>query len=255
MTWIDQAAANRDSWSRRCREHAKEWYRLDDFRAGGVTLDCLQLSEVGDVSGKTLLHLQCNAGLDTLSWARKGACVTGIDISPKAIEMAHQYSDESNVPARFVCSDVYEITDALQDRFDVVYSSQGVLCWLNDLMRWAETIALFLKPSGFVYVMEEHPFAATLDEQEARPSKDYPYFHTDEPDHKGGETYQWYWSLSDVVNALIHAGLRIDFLNEHPFTFYQRVSYMRTDDGCWWYVPGYRWPLMFTVKAPKGSSG
>ena len=255
MTWQDQAAANRDSWSRRCHEHTKQWYRLEEFQAGGITLDELQLSEVGDVSGRTLLHLQCNVGIDTLSWARRGARVTGVDISPQVIAAADQYSREFGVPARFVCCDIYDLKTTIDDRFDVVYSSQGVLCWLNDLTQWAETMALLLKPSGFVYLMEEHPFSVMLDEKEPRPSEKYPYFHAEVPDHEDGETYQWFWSLSDVVNALIRAGLRIDFLNEYPFIFWQRVPYMKTDDGHWWYVPGYHWPLMFTVKASKGVSG
>jgi SAM-dependent methyltransferase len=251
MSWADQSAANRDCWSRRCDKHAKEWYRLDDFEAGGVTLDDLQLSEVGDVAGKSLLHLQCNVGLDTLSWARKGAIVTGMDISGPVIEAARRRASQFGIPARFVCCDVYDLKTALAGQFDVVYTSQGVLCWLNDLNRWAETIAFFLKPSGFLYIMEEHPFSAVLDDNEPCLSRKYPYFHSDEPDHDEYDTYQWSWSLSDVVNALIRAGLRIEFLHERPFTFYQRFGYMKTNDGRWWHIPGCSWPLMFTLRAAK----
>jgi SAM-dependent methyltransferase len=140
----------------------------------------------------------------------------------------------------------------LTEKFDIVYTSQGVLCWLNDLNRWATVISHFLRPNGRFYIMEEHPFAVTLDEQEFRHRPDYPYFHDAEPDHQDGETYQWSWAIGDIVNSLVAAGLRVQFLNEYDYTFYQRVPYMTSKDGRWWSIPGYRLPLMFSLIATKG---
>lgn len=251
ISWREQSDANGKTWDHRCDSHLKEWYRLDAFRAGGLTLDDLQLSEVGDVSGKTLLHLQCNVGLDTLSWERQGARVMGVDISSRSIETARNLTCEFGMSAEFQCCDIYDLPDKLSQTFDIVYTSQGVLCWLNDLKKWAQVIAHHLNPGGFFYIMEEHPFSVTLDDQELRPHPYYPYFHIEEADHEDGTTFQWYWALSDVVNALIQAGLQIDFLNEHDKTFWQRVPYMESDDNRWWYVPGFKWPLMFTLKASK----
>ncbi len=244
-----RSAANRDSWNRRCETHVREWYRLEHFRRGGLTLDDIQLSEVGNVADQTLLHLQCNAGIDTLSWVRQGARATGVDFSLEAIRAATRFAEESEIAARFLCCDLYRLDQELQETFDIVYTSQGVLCWLDDLPTWGRVIAHFLKPDGFFYIMEEHPFSVILDRERPCLNPRSSYFHRDDPDHEDGETYQWSWSLSDIVNSLVNAGLRIEFLNEHPVTFYQRAPYMESEDGYWWQVPGRSWPLMFTLKA------
>ncbi len=256
--WEHQSAANRDRWDRYAQEHLRSWYRLGDFRNGQPTVDDIQLADLHDVGGKALLHLQCNAGLDTLSWARRGATVTGVDISSKAVEIAQRLAHETAIPARFLCSDIFDLPATLNGAFDIVYTSQGVLCWLNDLRRWGRLIARLLKPTGVFYIMEEHPFAATLDETEFKLRPDCPYLHIAAPDHEDGATYQWFWSLGDIVNSLIEAGLTIRFLREYDFTFYQRVPYMASDDGRWWRLPGYRLPLMFTLLAqmsPDGQGG
>ena len=234
-------------------EHFGIWYHIADFKKGQLTVDDVQLGDLSDVSGKALLHLQCNAGLDTLSWARRGAVVTGVDISPNAIEFAQRLASESDIPAQFLCSDIFDIPVTLNGTFDIVYTSQGVLCWLSDLHRWGRLIARLLKPAGIFYIMEEHPFAATLDDAEFRLRPDYPYLHVDTPDHEDGETYQWFWSIADVVNSLIEAGLTIKYLREYDYTFYQRVPYMESNDGRWWHIPGYRLPLMYTLMAQMTS--
>ena len=202
--------------------------------------------------GKRLLHLQCNAGIDTLSWARLGAAVTGVDIASRPLAVARQLSEELGIPATFIQSDIYEVPEVINNQFDIVYTSQGVLCWLSDLRKWAEVIALMLSPGGMFYIMEEHPYAVTLDEEAIRPTTREPYFHQKEGQYyEDEENYQWSHSLSDVVNSLIEAGLEIRFLNEHDRTFYQRLPYMAPLDNHWWTIPGYSLPLMFTLKAIK----
>jgi 2-polyprenyl-3-methyl-5-hydroxy-6-metoxy-1,4-benzoquinol methylase len=153
----DYTESNRVFWNARTAINAKR-YDIAGFKAGKSTLTALVREELGEVSGKSLLHLQCGVGLDTLSWARLGARVTGVDLSEDAIALAHSLTQETGLDARFVCTDIYELSQVLDDRFDIVFTWGGVLYWLSDLGRWAEIIAHFLKPGGVFYVQEIHPF-------------------------------------------------------------------------------------------------
>jgi len=122
------------------------------FRNGEVHLYPIEIEEVGDVRGKSLLHLQCHFGMDTMSWARLGADVTGLDFSDNAIETARQISAELEIPARFVCSNIYDAPNVLSEKFDIVFTSYGALCWLPDLKKWGEVVAHFVKPGGIFYI-------------------------------------------------------------------------------------------------------
>ncbi len=252
---MDANQANRGLWDRMTPDHQRTWYNIQAFKDGASSLDEVQLAQVGGVQGKRLLHLQCNVGIDTLSWAREGAAVTGVDFSPEAVDTARRLAAEVGIDARFICCDIYELVDQLEGEFDVVYTSQGVLCWLRDLPAWAAVITRYLKPGGFFYIMEEHPFAATLDNNSSEPRIAAPYFGTPEPRRfqaEGAEDwFEWQWSLADVVNSLIGAGLRIEFLNEYDHTFWQRLAFMEAHDDGWWTIPGHSLPLMFTLKATK----
>ncbi len=258
---------NKILWDELTDVHIKS-YGVDKFKQGKSTLDEIQLREVGDVKGKTLLHLQCHFGLDTLSWAREGAVVTGVDFVEKAIAYANKLKDETGLNARFICSNIYDLEKHLNEQFDIVYTSQGVLCWLRDLNKWAQIIAKFLKPGGIFYLMESHPVMHIFDDTIKGPLKiTQPYFHNDDPiiwdDHHPdysdqshlveNPSYEWQWSLSDIINSLINAGLRIEFLNEYNKEFcYALPDMVRREDG-WWYLPGYEknLPLMFTIRAKK----
>ncbi len=159
---------NRKNWDERVALHAaSRFYNVAGFLRGKSSLLPLELKEVGPVKDRRLLHLQCHFGLDTLSWARRGASVTGADFSPKAIESARALSDRAGVPADFVLSDVYSLGRAL-GKFDIVYASYGALCWIGDLKRWFRTAARFLKPGGFLYVADDHPFAGVFDDDGRR---------------------------------------------------------------------------------------
>ena len=142
--------ANRSLWEVWTRIHAAgEFYDLEAFKAGGVRIRPYEIEMIGDVSGHSLLHLQCHFGIDTLSWARLGARVTGADISPSAIELARSLAVELGFPeARFVESNLYDLPSALEGEFDVVYTSRGVLGWLPDIRAWAEVVAHFVAPGG-----------------------------------------------------------------------------------------------------------
>ncbi len=262
--------ANRKHWDEVVPIHvASEFYDVASFKAGESKLKPVELAEMSDVRGKTLLHLQCHFGLDTLSWARQGAVVTGADFSPTAIETARALAAEVALDARFVCSNIYDLPQNLEGRFDIVFTSYGVLCWLPDLPRWARVAAHFVKPGGTFYIAEFHPFASVFDDAPGVTDLHvrYPYFPSDEPlvfDGVGtytdgsvplvnGRTYEFQRPVSDVVTALIDAGLRIDHLHEFPFSTSQFLPFtepqpdgtvrLTKHDGCV--------PLLYSIKATK----
>ena len=217
---------NRALWDEITPVHLRS-YGVDRFLSGERWLPLKILEEVGPVKGLSLLHLQCHFGLDSLAWVRQGAHVTGVDFSPIAIEAARELSQKSGFPARFICSDIYELPQHLDGQFDIVFTSIGVLCWLKDLKTWAKIIANYLKPNGMFYIMDGHPLLYTFDE-EGRWQFELSYFHEDspyiwdddDPDYMDptyipkSPSYEWQWALSDIINALIDAGLQIEFLNE-----------------------------------------
>jgi SAM-dependent methyltransferase len=202
-------------------------YGVERFLAGERWLAETILEEVGAVNGRSLLHLQCHFGLDTLAWARQGAVVTGVDFSPAAIEAARELAARSGLPARFICSDIYDLPQKLDQKFDVVFTSIGVLCWLKDLDRWAQIVARYLKPGGVFYIMDGHPLLYTFDE-DGRWQFEVSYFHqddpyiwdTEDPDYMDptyipqNPSYEWQWAVSDIINAVLDAGLQLEFFHE-----------------------------------------
>jgi SAM-dependent methyltransferase len=210
-----------------------EFYGLEEFRRGGTKLRPYELEEVGDVRGKTLLHLQCHFGMDTLSWARAGAVVTGADFSERGIEVARSLSAELGIEAAFVHADLYDLPDVLEGHFDIVYASRGVLNWLPDLTRWGQVAAHFVKPGGVFYVTEAHPVLHVFDDELNEPylRLRYPYWTPIEPlafENVGSYAdrtqpvtvpmeYDWNHSLGEIVTAVADAGLRIEFLHEFDF--------------------------------------
>ncbi|MFE4358180.1 class I SAM-dependent methyltransferase [Kitasatospora sp. NPDC056800] len=234
-TTPDWRTANRANWDERVPVHAAgPFYDLPGFVAGRDTLQDYEPAEVGDVTGRALLHLQCHLGLDTLSWARRGAVVTGLDFSAPAVAAATDLAARIGAAdARFVTSDVYAAAEALDGRtYDIVYTGFGALCWLPDLTRWARTIASLITPGGFLYLAEYHPVADVLaddgrgfaeDYFERTPIVvDYPGTYAD-PDARldSTVTVQWQHGLGEVVTALADAGLRLDFLHEHAHAHFR----------------------------------
>ncbi|MDP8901455.1 MAG: class I SAM-dependent methyltransferase [Actinomycetota bacterium] len=258
---------NRASWDERVPIHVcGEFYDVAGFKAGKEHLRPFELEEMGDVSGKELLHLQCHFGKDTLGWARRGARVTGLDFSAPAIEAARGLAAEIGVEAEFVRSDVYEAREALGGRtFDVVYTGLGALNWLPDIERWAGVAAGLVRPGGSLYLAEFHPFADIFGDDDLTVEHDY--FHTEEPqiwDEPGtyadleaetehNVTYEWNHTLSDVVTALIDAGLVLQFLHEHDHTLFPRWPILEKTDLDTYRLPEGipRVPLMYSLKAHK----
>jgi SAM-dependent methyltransferase len=265
----DYLRSNRDLWDRMTPIHARsDFYDVEGFKAGRNTLLEIDRREVGDVSGRRLLHLQCHFGMDTLSWARLGARITGMDFSPRAIALAGALAAELEIPAEFYCCELTRFPRILRRMFDIVYTSGGVLPWLPDLGRWADAAARFVEPGGFFYVRDDHPFCAIFadDEDVDEPRVGYPYFHSDRPMRfvdQGtyadpaaditSESYEWFHSLSDVINALISSGLRIEYVHEFPFASYRSLPFLvRGGDGLWRYSHRPEsLPLSFSIRAVK----
>ena len=271
---------NRDMWDESVPIHvASDGYAVKEFLQGQTVLHDRDIEEMGDVSGQTLLHLQCHFGLDTLSWARLGATVTGLDYSQPAIDAARDLATQADInDATFVLSELYDAPQALPDQsFDIVYTGIGALCWLPDIKRWAEIVAGFLKPRGRLYLIEGHPALWASDD--TRTDTDLvlfaPYFETREPNRwedgtdyadptavmQNTVTYNWNHGLGEIVSALIDAGLSLDWLHEHKTAYWKAMTSMVSvqDANHWqvkdeWQLPqGQRdhLPLMYSLTATK----
>ena len=274
----DALRANRDLWDAWTGIHtASEFYDVPSFRDGRqpIRLAGYEREEIGPVAGKSLLHLQCHFGLDTLSWARLGANVTGADFSERAVESARALAAEIGVPATFVLSNLYDLPDALEGEFDIVYTSRGVLGWLPDVAGWARVAAHFVRPGGTFYVTEIHPTAQVFENDGVAPGElrlAYPYWSHAEPltfDVHGSYAdpdaatdptlveHGWDHSLGEIVTALIDAGLRIEFLHEFDFCEWKLDFLVEGDDGRWRLPDGTKGqlPLFFSIRATKPADG
>jgi SAM-dependent methyltransferase len=263
-------SSNRELWDEWADLHVgTDFYDVEGFRRGDIRIRDFEIREVGDVAGRDLLHLQCHFGLDTLSWARLGARVTGADFSARAIAQARQLAEEVGIEATFVHSDLYSLPGELDGDFDIVYTSRGVIPWLPDLRRWAEVIAHFLRPGGIFYIAEGHPVMWVFDDDDGQTELRvrYVYFEKPEPLRfpvvgsyadpsarvKKEVEYAWAHSLGDVVTSLAEAGLRIDFLHEHPFVEWP-VPFAEEREPGFWYLREEQdgeVPLSFSLKATK----
>ncbi len=264
----DYREMNRLNWNDRTAIHAKSaFYMVDEFIAGSRSLPDLDQAELGDVSGRTMLHLQCHFGQDSLSWARLGARVTGIDFSEEAIALAGRLNDRLGLDARFLCSDIYDASEALDGaQFDIVYTSYGVLCWLPDLTRWAALISASLKQGGTFYMVEFHPVTFMHEAVGGQLAIRYPYFDREARSYESRTTYtgdddelahpvsyQWQHTLGDIINALIGAGLTLEYVHEFPHTVYDMFPGLMVQDnqGLWRIREHDHMPLLFSVRARK----
>jgi SAM-dependent methyltransferase len=269
----DPIRDNEALWAAWTRINAEsEFYDLAGFRRGGVRLREDEIAAIGDVTGRSLLHLQCHFGIDTLSWARLGARVTGADFSEPAIALARRLATELGFPeARFVRSDLYELPEVLDGQFDVVYTSRGVLGWLPDIGRWARVVAHFVRPGGTFFINEIHPVAQALENDgvgrgELRLA--YPYWEHREPltfevhgsyadptaDAGDVVEHGWNHGLGEIVSALVDAGLRIESLVEHPYLDWAADFLVQRPGGPGWWLPpdaGGELPLMFSLRATR----
>lgn len=222
---------NRQSWNNKMDTHLKsEFYNLDGFLKGETSLNSIELNLLGNVKGKSILHLQCHFGQDTISLNRLGADVTGVDLSDKAIERAKKITKDTRANANFICCDVYDLPNHLDKQFDIVFTSYGTIGWLPDLDKWAKIVSKYLKPNGQFIFVEFHPVIWMFDNNFEK--IEYNYLNSgaiveseigtyaDKSADINQECVTWNHGVSEVVNSLINNGLEINSLNEFDYSPY-----------------------------------
>ena len=259
--------SNKKNWNERVGIHKKsKLYDVDGFLKGKSSLKSLELAELGDVKGKKILHLQCHFGMDTLSLARMGAEVTGADFSDKAIELAKELTEETGLNAKFVCANVLELDKHLDDKFDIVYASYGVFCWIDNLNRWFEIASHFLKPGGELIFIDGHPCANIFEFNEDKDEleiigpyfndkvhryvEDYTYTDGDEKMVNNVE-YEWAHPISEFVMSSVNNGLSISSIIEYPYCGWKRYPNMKKRDDDYWELEGNDLPFILSMKCVK----
>jgi SAM-dependent methyltransferase len=284
----DLHEGNRLSWNIATDAHnSHKGDQAAFYRDGGNKLFAEERELLGDVSGKRIVHLQCNSGQDTLSLVQMGAVATGVDISDSAIGFARTLSADSGVKAEFIRSDVYDwLEQAVRDgeQFDVVFCSYGAIIWLSDLEEWGRGIAGILKPGGQFVVVDFHPMSMCFDDDwtlkfpysgfggdavlwvwedgvgdyvatemtQADPDSELPGLPEAEFSNPH-PSYEFNWGIADILGALMRAGLSITEFREYPYSNSGHMVGMRQNaDGKWVPPPGTPpVPLMYGIRAEK----
>ena len=227
----DYININKQTWNEKTDVHiASEFYDMESFLHGKSTLNDIELPLLGAISGKKILHLQCHFGQDTLSLARMGAQVTGIDLWDKAIERAREFAAKLNLDATFICCDIYDAPNHSDETFDIVFTSYGTIGWLPDLEKWANVIAHFLKPGGRFIMADFHPVVWMFDDNFK--TVFYNYFNVEPIIESTSGTYadkeaeittktiSWNHPISEILNALLQSGLELNAFNEYDYSPY-----------------------------------
>lgn len=260
----DYMATNLKNWDERVSIHAQDrtgFYGVESFLAGADTLMPIESTEIGDVSGLRVAHLQCHFGIDTLSLARRGATVSGLDFSSEAIAQAKAFRDQTGLEATFVCANVYDAATYLPPHsFDLVFVTWGTIGWLPDIDLWAAAVSALLVPSGRLYLADCHPIAGQMESPDGVPRFDWPWraqgasaamsleepvtYNGDTTPLKNRKTWEWVHPLSDIVSAVLANSMQIEFLHEHDTLPWPTMSIME---------PVASQPGMFRL--PEGVAG
>ncbi len=222
---------NKESWNNRTDSHlTSDFYDVEGFLNGKNSLNSIELDLLGDVSGKKILHLQCHFGQDSLSLARMGAKVTGVDLSDKAINAGKDLANKMEIDAQFICCDLYDLPNYLEDKFDIVFTSYGTIGWLPDMNKWADLIARYLKPGGHFVFAEFHPVVWMFDDDfkfvKFKYSKAEPIIENEEGTYadKSADIQQdyvyWNHGLAEVVTALLSKNISIQKFQEFDYSPY-----------------------------------
>ena len=256
--------ANRQLWDQWSKAHPEsEMYDVPGFLNGRNSLKPIEIEALGDLTNKSLLHLQCHFGQDTLSMARMGAKVCGLDFSSVAIEQANKLNAQLQLDARFVQADVLQAKGLIEEQFDIVFTSYGVLVWLPNLEAWAEVVSHYLKSGGIFCIVEFHPMLMCFDFEKLTVA--YPYFHQKEPDLelvRGSyaveemniemEEYVWSHSLSEIISPLLKNGLQLLEFEEYPYSPYNCFpGLVERPDGNFEHKELKHTPHLFMLKMRK----
>jgi SAM-dependent methyltransferase len=276
-TPFDAMAANRDNWNARVPVHvAPDGYDLERLRADATAISeivAFDIERLGDLSGKDLVHLQCHIGTDTVSLARLGATVTGLDFAEDAITEARDLAEACGVPVRFEVGNVYDAPSVLRQTYDIVYTGVGAINWLPDIARWAQVVAALLRPGGRLHLFEGHPVLWCVGDDTGPDDVrlNYPYFETASPvgfsetsSYAGsGEVvsprhYEWNHGIGEIVQAVLDAGLVLTGLEEHRVIPWGAFDWFEPVPGTsdWTRLPAGmrdRFPLSYTLQATKPS--
>lgn len=258
---------NKNSWNARVEPHLEsDFYFVDEFLKGRNSLNSIELDLLGDVKGKSILHLQCHFGQDSISLSRMGAKVTGVDLSDKAIDAAKNLAKQCGTDTEFICTDVYNLPNVLNEKFDIVFTSYGTIGWLPDLDRWANVVSHFLKPDGEFVMAEFHPVVWMYDDDFN--GVVYNYFNEKPIVETSEGTYadtsadivqdyiSWNHPLSDVLQNLINKNLVLENFREFDWSPYSCFRHVEEFEKGKWRITkfGNKIPMVYAIKAKEKSS-
>ncbi len=255
---------NRTAWNHKTEIHiASDFYDHANFMKGKSSLKSIELALLGDLQGKTILHLQCHFGQDSISLQRLGAQVTAVDFSDKAIESARKFAQESQADVRFICCDIYDLPQHLSETFDIVFTSYGTIGWLPDLNRWANLISRFLKPHGSFIFVEFHPVVWMFDDDftEVRYAymnngpihETYTGTYADQGAPLTQEYVMWNHGISEVLSPLLAHGLEIQSFHEFDYSPYPCFRQTIEFEPGKYRIPSmqHHLPMVYALKAIK----
>lgn len=261
---IDYTNVNKKLWNEITEIHYKSaFYDVESFIKGVDSLNSIEIELLGNITGKKVLHLQCHFGLDTISLCRHGALATGVDFSEKAIEKAKKLNAQVGTKARFIQSDIYQLPEILDEQFDIVFTSYGVVGWLPDMSRWATVVNHFLKPGGELVLVEFHPVVWMFSNDFK--SIDYNYMdsqpiieetegtYTDRNAPIKEKSINWNHGLSTVINSIIKTGLTIADFKEYNYSPYNCFENTIKIDDRKYKIKGLedKIPMVYSVKVEK----
>lgn len=264
LTKVDYKEINRKLWNNKVDSHlASEFYNQQAFMDGESSLNSIELDLLSDVKGLKILHLQCHFGQDSLSLARMGAKVTGVDLSDKAIKTAQRLNQELGLDASFIACDIYDLPNHLKEDFDIVFTSYGTIGWLPDLDPWAAVINHFLKPRGKFVFVEFHPVVWMFDDDFTHIK--YPYFNrgiiaeTEEGTYADREAdlqqeyVSWNHPLDEVLSALLKQGLGLQSFQEFDYSPYNCFNHTEQVGPKQWRIKNFgdKIPMVYALRASK----
>ena len=262
----DYYKTNKEAWNTRTKIHLhSSFYDLNKFKREVKSVPDLDLSLLGDVRGKSILHLQCHFGMDTLSLSKMGANIVGVDFSEEAIQTAKSLNEELGLNAQFCCCNIYDAPTVLKgQKFDIVYTSYGVVNWLPDLIQWGQVISQMLKDGGKFVIVEFHPILWMFNEEFSQVryaySRKEPYIveestYTDSENDNRQKTVTWNHGLAVVLNGLLNNDLQIQSFGEYDYSPFNLFGNMVAEKNGTFKIAGKNGeiPLLFSVVAVKPS--